>query len=116
MSRSRPRIIRKPEPMTDPYLRPGKILGTFSRLYPDAWKQVDEVRAKRKELGDWPEWCFLPLAGPTCYPPGSPGRHPGCFNSLSCDGGHSPACALISEGRIGTHSESASRSSPMPGR
>ena len=51
MSRSRPRIIRKPEPMTDPYLRPGKILGTFSRLYPDAWKQVDEVRAKRKELG-----------------------------------------------------------------
>ena len=49
--------------MTDIYLRPGKILGTFSRLYPDAWKQVDEFRARRKELGDWPEWCFLPLAG-----------------------------------------------------
>ena len=50
-------------PMTDIYLRPGKILGTFSRLYPDAWKQVDEFRARRKELGDWPDWCFLPLAG-----------------------------------------------------
>ena len=49
--------------MTDPYLRPGKILSTFGRLYPDAWKQVDEFRASRKELGDWPDWCFLPLAG-----------------------------------------------------
>jgi hypothetical protein len=49
--------------MTDIYLRPGKILGTFSRQYPDAWKQVDEFRAGRKELGNWPDWCFLPLAG-----------------------------------------------------
>ena len=49
--------------MTDIYLRPGKILGTFSRQYPDAWKQVDEFRARRKELGNWPDWCFLPLAG-----------------------------------------------------
>ena len=49
--------------MTDPYLRPRKILDQFSHLYPDAWKQVDEFRAKRKELGDWPDWCFLPLAG-----------------------------------------------------
>ena len=49
--------------MTDPYLRPGKILGTYSRLFPDAWKQVDEFRARRKELGDWADRCFLPLAG-----------------------------------------------------
>jgi hypothetical protein len=49
--------------MTHPYLRPGKIVGTYGRLYPDAWKQVDEFRAKRKELGNWPDWCFLPLAG-----------------------------------------------------
>ena len=49
--------------MTDIYLRPGNILHSFSRLYPDAWKQVDEFRARRKELGDWPDWCFLPLAG-----------------------------------------------------
>jgi len=49
--------------MTDPYLRPAKIVGTYGRLYPDAWKRVDEFRAKRKELGNWPDWCFLPLAG-----------------------------------------------------
>jgi hypothetical protein len=49
--------------VTDPYLRPSSVLHSFSRLYPDAWKQVDEFRARRKELGDWAEWCFLPLAG-----------------------------------------------------
>jgi hypothetical protein len=49
--------------MTDNYLRPRKVLDSFSRLYPDAWKQVEEFRARRKELGDWPDWCFLPLAG-----------------------------------------------------
>src|SRR3954462_8485818 len=56
---------RHPEiiPMNEAYLRPGRTLGTFSRLYPDAWKQVDELRADRKGLGGWPDWCFLPLAG-----------------------------------------------------
>jgi len=49
--------------VTDPYLRPGKILSTYGHLYPDAWKRVDEFRASRKDLGDWPDWCFLPLAG-----------------------------------------------------
>ena len=49
--------------MTDSYLRPDKILGTYSRHFPDAWKQVDEFRARRKEIGDWADWCFLPLAG-----------------------------------------------------
>jgi hypothetical protein len=49
--------------MIDPYLRPGKILSTFGHLYPQAWKLVDEFRARRKELGNWPDWCFLPLAG-----------------------------------------------------
>jgi hypothetical protein len=49
--------------MNDEYLRPGRTLGAFSRLYPNAWKQVDEFRADRKGLGNWPDWCFLPLAG-----------------------------------------------------
>jgi hypothetical protein len=49
--------------MNEEYLRPGRTLGAFSRLYPDAWKQVDEFRANRKGLGNWPDWCFLPLAG-----------------------------------------------------
>ena len=53
--------------MNEPYLRPGNILHSFSRLYPDAWKQMDEFRAKRKELGNWPDWCFLPLAGSLAF-------------------------------------------------
>ena len=48
--------------MTDAYLRPRQILDRFSRLYPEAWKQVDEFRASTKGLGDWPDWCFLPLS------------------------------------------------------
>jgi hypothetical protein len=56
----RSRAIQEREPVNDIHLRPGKILGQFNRLYPDAWKQVDELRARRKELKDWPDWCFLP--------------------------------------------------------
>jgi hypothetical protein len=48
--------------VSDIHLRPGRIAGTYGRLYPEAWKQVDDFRARRKELGNWPEWCFLPLA------------------------------------------------------
>jgi hypothetical protein len=48
--------------VTELYLRPGNILQSFTRFYPDAWKQVDEFRARRKELGGWADWCFLPLA------------------------------------------------------
>ena len=48
--------------MTDAYLRPRQILDRFSRLYPEAWKQVDEFRVSKQALGDWPDWCFLPLS------------------------------------------------------
>lgn len=35
-----------------------------NRLYPKAWRRADEMRAERgKNLPDWPQWCFLPLAG-----------------------------------------------------
>lgn len=49
--------------MNEAFLRPRALLDSFSRLYPEAWRQVDEFRSRRKELGDWPDWCFLPLAG-----------------------------------------------------
>jgi len=49
--------------MMDVYLRPRMILDRFSKLYPNAWKQVDDLRANRNSLGDRPDWCFLPLAG-----------------------------------------------------
>ena len=41
--------------VTDIYSRPGKVLHSFSRLYPDAWKQVHEFRAKWKKLGNRPD-------------------------------------------------------------
>ena len=34
-----------------------------SRRYPTVWRDIDLVRSKREELGDWPGWCFCPLAG-----------------------------------------------------
>lgn len=76
--------------MNEPYLRPGKILQTYSRLYPDAWKLVDEFRADRKRLGDWPDWCFLPLAGAYAIvsrgrasPPGESIPHVGILGALA---------------------------------
>lgn len=43
--------------------RPLFNLLKFSNLYPNAWNQADSFRQDREELGDWPVWCFLPLAG-----------------------------------------------------
>jgi hypothetical protein len=48
--------------MSDVYLRPRWILDLFSRRFHDTWKQVDALRERRRELGSWPDWCFLPLA------------------------------------------------------
>jgi hypothetical protein len=45
-------MIQQRDYVTEVYLRARKILDDFSRLYPDAWKQVDEFRASRKDLGD----------------------------------------------------------------
>jgi hypothetical protein len=32
------------------------------RRYPEAWRHLDRYRATRRELGDWPGWCFCPLS------------------------------------------------------
>lgn len=43
---------------------PKEYIAYYSRIYPSAWKQVDQFRAGRgKELPFWPSWCFMPLAG-----------------------------------------------------
>ncbi len=44
--------------------RPREHLQTAGKLYPGAWKQLDQFRAGRGRDGlpDWPEWCFVPLA------------------------------------------------------
>ena len=52
------------EPIRDRHLPPSRQDPQRLRSpLSQAWQQVDEFRARRKELGDWPDWCFLPLAG-----------------------------------------------------
>ena len=45
--------------------RPREHLTAAGQLYPAAWKAAEEFRADRGSDGlpDWPEWCYLPLAG-----------------------------------------------------
>lgn len=38
-------------------------VGEVAKRYPTAWKAIEGLRRDRKELGDWPQWCFCPLAG-----------------------------------------------------
>jgi hypothetical protein len=40
-------------------------VGTVRKRYPHAWEQLAAFRADKgsKELGDWPSWCWVPLAG-----------------------------------------------------
>ncbi|NKA06372.1 hypothetical protein GO307_04651 [Ralstonia solanacearum] len=43
--------------------RPKMHLIAAGKMYPGAWRQVDEFRAERgRNYPDWPEWCYLPLA------------------------------------------------------
>jgi len=45
-------------------LKPLEHLSAASKLYPNAWSQVEElVLGKGKDLPDWPDWCFIPMAG-----------------------------------------------------
>ncbi|MCK7579293.1 MAG: hypothetical protein MZV65_28555 [Chromatiales bacterium] len=37
-------------------------LRAVSRDYPGCWKAYDQFRQDRRELGDWPEWCYCPMA------------------------------------------------------
>ena len=40
------------------------LLETVGRAYPSAWAAIDRFRAMREdELPDWPDWCYVPLAG-----------------------------------------------------
>jgi len=44
-------------------LRPLNHLQTAGKLYPNAWRQVDEFRQSRgKDLPNWPSWCYAPMA------------------------------------------------------
>jgi hypothetical protein len=44
--------------------RPVQHLQAIARRYPGLWPLVDRIRAGRgRDLDDWPDWCFMPLAG-----------------------------------------------------
>lgn len=43
-------------------LRPVQHLHAVSRDYPGVWRQYDRFLAQRRELGDWPGWCYCPMA------------------------------------------------------
>lgn len=44
---------------------PKHHLSALGKEYPLAWRQIDDFRASRGVgLPDWPEWCFIPMAGP----------------------------------------------------
>lgn len=44
--------------------RPLNHLKIAGQLYPNAWKQVENMlQDKGKGLPSWPDWCFLPMAG-----------------------------------------------------
>ena len=39
-------------------------LSDLSRRFPFIWEQVEALRSRRgKDLPQWPDWCYLPLAG-----------------------------------------------------
>lgn len=43
---------------------PVKILNEFSNRYPGCWKALEGFRAEKGyDLPDWPDWCFVPVAG-----------------------------------------------------
>lgn len=45
--------------------RPREQLEMASKLYPAAWSDIEEMRARRgtSTLADWPQWCYIPIAG-----------------------------------------------------
>lgn len=45
--------------------RPVQHLIAAGKQWPNAWQLIDRMRADRGKdpLPDWPEWCFLPMAG-----------------------------------------------------
>lgn len=38
-------------------------LAHYGRIYPGAWADAERFHRHRVELGNWPDWCFVPMAG-----------------------------------------------------
>jgi len=45
-------------------LKPKLLLAELSRRMPTVWEQIKYFRkGKGKDLPDWPDWCYVPIAG-----------------------------------------------------
>lgn len=44
-------------------MTPSAHLARITALFPKFWKRYDEFRADRARAGNWPQWCYCPLAG-----------------------------------------------------
>lgn len=55
--------------------RARRALDAAAHAYPHAWKQIDLLRQQRQPGFDWPDWCYMPIAGGiACAAPyGTPG-------------------------------------------
>lgn len=40
-----------------------RILEAVAHIYPTAWAQIDDLRSQRGPGFDWPDWCYMPIAG-----------------------------------------------------
>lgn len=44
-------------------LSPVEILNAYTRRYPQAWAQMEHFRLGKGGFADWPDWCWVPVAG-----------------------------------------------------
>lgn len=42
---------------------PVEVCQALGKQYPGAWRAIEDLRRRRRELGDWPKWCYCPVSG-----------------------------------------------------
>lgn len=57
-------------------LRPVQHLESVSRDYPNLWKRYAQFLGIRRQIGDWPTWCFCPVAAALSIVSGGTNRIP----------------------------------------
>ena len=55
--------VRKGPWASEPTPRPMLHLTRLSGRYPKFWRSYEDMRRDRVRLGDWPAWCYCPVAG-----------------------------------------------------
>lgn len=63
-SQAKPQPTKRTGPWaSEPTPRPVLHLSRLAGRYAKFWHRYEEFRRDRKRLGDWPPWCYCPLAG-----------------------------------------------------